>query len=335
MSFGQIIGANCLGLMLNLIFSLWMSGILLGRIPDHGIRHIVKCILAALVLDLVLSFLGAVCYVNGFWRGKYYIGAYIWQYFVILCRALFLGLLYRTSLRNCCLAALMVEVLCSCGDLLSELYAYGKVYHLAAPEERQGYLLWMLIVNPACILLCGLLIHKAGVGKLYRQWLEQEKLHKGILVLLGIYPALRLGLQSVAVPEGQGANGAYYLLPLSLLLIIYLLFVYVGRDCQQKQYIAAQQASLKQQTVYIEKMEQIQSELRRFRHDFKNIMAGMYLQAREGDLDAVQSFIQEMTEDFDRQVGDQIRLLNQLARRNFWSAWRGDGGRASIFWMWN
>ena len=30
-------------------------------------------------------------------------------------------------------------------------------------------------------------------------------------------------------------------------------------------------------------------------------------------MDAVQSFIQEMTEDFDRQAGDQIRLLNQLA----------------------
>ena len=63
----------------------------------------------------------------------------------------------------------------------------------------------------------------------------------------------------------------------------------------------------------IEKMEHIQAELRRFRHDFKNMMAGMYLQAREGDLDAVQSFIQEMTEDFDRQVGEQVRLMNQLA----------------------
>ena len=92
-----------------------------------------------------------------------------------------------------------------------------------------------------------------------------------------------------------------------------MIFVYVGRDWQQKQYIAAQQLSIRQQTVYIEKMEQIQSELRGFRHDFKNMMAGMYLQAKEGDLEAVQAFIQEMTEDFDRQVGDQVRLLNQLA----------------------
>ena len=53
--------------------------------------------------------------------------------------------------------------------------------------------------------------------------------------------------------------------------------------------------------------------MRRFRHDFKNMMSGMYLQAREGDLDAVQSYIQEMTADFDMQVGSQIRLMNQLA----------------------
>ena len=104
----------------------------------------------------------------------------------------------------------------------------------------------------------------------------------------------------------------YLLLPLFLLLLIHLIFVYVGRDSQQRQYIMAQQASLQQQTIYIEKMEQIQQELRGFRHDFKNMMAGMYLQAKEGDLDAVQNFIQEMTGDFDRQVGEQIRLLNQL-----------------------
>ena len=54
-------------------------------------------------------------------------------------------------------------------------------------------------------------------------------------------------------------------------------------------------------------------ELRRFRHDLNNMMAGVYLQAKEGDLTAVQAFIRDVTEDFDRQTGSQIRLLNQLA----------------------
>ena len=42
-------------------------------------------------------------------------------------------------------------------------------------------------------------------------------------------------------------------------------------------------------------------------------MSGMYLQAEEGNLEAIQGYIQEMTEDFDLQVGSQIRLMNQLA----------------------
>ena len=42
-------------------------------------------------------------------------------------------------------------------------------------------------------------------------------------------------------------------------------------------------------------------------------MSGMYLQAEEGDLKAIQGYIHEMTEDFDLQVGNQIRLMNQLA----------------------
>ena len=52
--------------------------------------------------------------------------------------------------------------------------------------------------------------------------------------------------------------------------------------------------------------------MRRFRHDYKNMMSGMYLQAKEGNMEAVQNFIQDMTTDFDYQVGEQIRRLTQL-----------------------
>ena len=64
---------------------------------------------------------------------------------------------------------------------------------------------------------------------------------------------------------------------------------------------------------YIENLESLQQETRRFRHDFKNMMSGMYLQAKDGDMAAVQAFIQDMTTDFDTQVGNQLKLMNQLA----------------------
>ena len=111
----------------------------------------------------------------------------------------------------------------------------------------------------------------------------------------------------------EGKSGENPLISLSFLLVIHLILVYVGREEYQKERILQQQVGLQQQSAYIEKMEQIQEEVRRFRHDLNNMMAGVYLQAKEGDLTAVQAFIRDVTEDFDRQTGSQIRLLNQLA----------------------
>lgn len=237
----------------------------------------------------------------------------VWCCGSILCwdaRCCSCGFYIGRLTRNCCLDVLMAEMLYSSGEMLANLWRNGKVYHLAVAAELQSYLFWMLVIGPLCFLACGLVIDKAGMGKVYRQWLEQEEIHKGILFLLAIYPVFYdISQAAMSIEKVQGA---YLLLPIFILLVIHMIFVYVGRDRQQKQYIMVQQANLRQQTIYIEKMEQMQSELRRFRHDFKNMMAGMYLQAKEGDLEAIQTFIQEMTGDFDRQVDGNIRLLNQL-----------------------
>lgn len=308
--FWQITGMNMQAEIIPVMCTLWMARIILGEVPDRRRTHIVRSAFVCLIIMAVLSSAGAVCYITGFWDWQHYTGELIWEYFTLLCVMLLLRVVWRTSLRNCCLGVLMVEVLCSYGILLSELYNYGTVYDLSVPAQRRSYLFWLLVIQPLVLLLCGLVIHISGMGRVYRQWLEQETIHKGILCLLVLYPVFNHLVQRVFYEKDSTVS--HLLFSLILLLLIHLIFVYVGRDRQQKQAIIVQQASLQQQTIYIEKMEQIQQELRSFRHDFKNMMAGMYLQAREGDLDAVQDFIQEMTGDFDRQVGGQIRLLNQL-----------------------
>ena len=40
---------------------------------------------------------------------------------------------------------------------------------------------------------------------------------------------------------------------------------------------------MQQQNAYIESLEGLQREVQRFRHDYKNRMAGMYAQAKEGN----------------------------------------------------
>lgn len=310
MTFLQIVAVNMLAQVVPLLFLVWMSRLLLGRIPGRGWAPVVRTVLSGLLLISVLSVLGALCYLTGAWDWLHRTGILLWIYFSLGCEILFLRYIWRASLRDCCLCVLMIHILFSFGMLIANLYNYGVVYDLSDVSQRRTYLFWLLGIRPFILLLCGLVILRSGAGRVYQQWLEQESLHKGILILLTLYPLLEYFLE-VNFYEPAPA-GPYMLFPFFLLLTIHLIFVYVGRDYQQKQDIMAKQSLLRQQTIYIEKLEQIQTELRRFRHDFKNMMAGMYLQAKEGDLDAVQNFIQEMTGDFDRQVGGQIRLMQQL-----------------------
>jgi sensor histidine kinase YesM len=146
---------------------------------------------------------------------------------------------------------------------------------------------------------------------MYRQW-ESQKLRGGVLVFMAFSPIASRLLQAL-IEKSERFQDYNPMSTMLFILILYLIFVYDGLREQQKKRIEEQNVSLRQQEVYIESLEGLQREVRRFRHDFKNMMSGMYMQAKEGDLEAIQSYIQEMTSDFDMQVGSQIRIMNQLA----------------------
>ena len=57
----------------------------------------------------------------------------------------------------------------------------------------------------------------------------------------------------------------------------------------QEKQLKVQQISLAQQKNYIESLEGLQKEMRMFRHDYKNMMSSMYLQAKEGDFQSLQN----------------------------------------------
>lgn len=312
MEFWQIVSANICGQTVSVGFVLWMCSILLGRLPDGSSGRRKKGIFLALFLVLVWSVTAAGCYLGGVWSWKYNLGRILWEYFVLAGYILLLRVLYCLSFRSCLLSAVIIAMLSAYGELLAEVFCYGRVFDLNIPAERLQYLFWFLLISPICLLFSGLVISKSGAGKIYSQWVQREEMGNRLVILIGLYPVFNQIIQWLPVNRVE-LDKENLLISLAFLLVLHLIFVYVGRDWQQKQYIAAQEASLRQQTVYIEKMEQIQSELRRFRHDFRNMMAGMFLQAEEGGLTAVQSYIQEMTDDFDRQVGDQVQLMNQLA----------------------
>lgn len=310
MEFWEVIRVNLCSMAFEILFVICTIRILLGRIPDRGPKHAVMNVLQGFGLEVLLSVTGAVCYLGGFWKLGFGAGSVLWEYFVLAVWVLFVRALYGLPFKTCWMTILLTTILDSYGGLLSELFVSGKMFHLEILEERRAYLLWLLVTVPVCRLICLLLVYR--IRDTYRQWVKREGQKKVILLTLGLYPVYaRVLIWLVDYCKGIGEERL--MITLSLLLLIHLVLVYVGREEQQRERILQQEVSLMQQSAYIEQMEQIQTEVRRFRHDLKNMMAGMYLQAREGELDALQALIGEMAEDFDRQAGIRIRLMSQLA----------------------
>ena len=133
-----------------------------------------------------------------------------------------------------------------------------------------------------------------------------------MLIFISSYPLLLVFIERM-IEQFERNNGSNFMITILLLLMIYVLFVYISRQDMQKQQIDAQKINLQQQAAYIKNLESLQHEVRRFRHDFKNMMSGMYLQAQDGNISAVQTFIQNITADFDHQVEGELKLMNQLA----------------------
>lgn len=78
--------------------------------------------------------------------------------------------------------------------------------------------------------------------------------------------------------------------------------------------LKASQAMVLQQQNYVTRLERIQKELRLVQHDYKNMVAGLYAQASEGDAGAVKDYIENKLFRIDASVQEDIRQMNQLTQ---------------------
>lgn len=109
--------------------------------------------------------------------------------------------------------------------------------------------------------------------------------------------------------------GSVYFLSLAfLLLAISSIAMRITSDYihnQEKEVL--QDTLFSQQTLYIQNLEYIQQEMRLFKHDYQNMLSGIYLHSQNGDSTEVQKTIQNLWDDFDEGIGIKMHMTNQLA----------------------
>lgn len=311
MTFFEVMCANILSVGMTTIFDVCALLLLLGNIPYKNRKHYYSIFGALMLYIFTVSLAGTIFFKTGLFALPHNGGETIINYFTICGTMLFLRVMYEKSWGTYLAAAVFLNILYEFGWNLADIFAPNKFFHLDNMSDRRQYLFYEWGVVSLCLFLVLLLLYKTRAGELFGQW-EEQKLKKSVLIFLCLCPILQQAVQETVEISAKdvGYNPATAVI---FLLIIYMIFIYTGREEMQQRRIEEQNISLRQQGAYIENLEGLQREVRRFRHDFKNMMSGMYLQAEEGNLEAIQGYIQEMTEDFDMQVGSQIRLMNQLA----------------------
>lgn len=87
---------------------------------------------------------------------------------------------------------------------------------------------------------------------------------------------------------------------------------YLAQRLDAARQVEVQRSIIAQQQLYEQDLESIRREVRSFRHDYKNLLAGLSEQANEGELDKLRAALAELDAGFDRRIGEKIQASAQL-----------------------
>lgn len=157
-----------------------------------------------------------------------------------------------------------------------------------------------------------ILLKQFRFGAWFRLLLED---HSTLHRTAGLTFALEVSMETFFLLQ-NGVQGqylaAYYILIIVLVFVIIGLIIYLAHRFDDSRMLQAQRDIIAQQQLYEQSLEDIRREIRSFRHDYKNLLAGLSQQAGEGRLDMLHSTLLELDADFDRHLGEKIQASIQI-----------------------
>jgi len=175
-------------------------------------------------------------------------------------------------------------------------------------SELQFTVVVYLVVVP----ISALLLHRLRFGHWFRFLLEEGfGQRRTALFLFALEAAMEtfLILQAGIQPEYLVP---YFMLVLAMAALESGLVIHLAQRLDAARKVAAQQDVIAQQQLYERDLEAIRQEVRAFRHDYKNLLAGLSEQADEGELNQLRTALSELDTGFDRRIGEKIRASTQI-----------------------
>lgn len=204
---------------------------------------------------------------------------------------------WRAFAAACMAGVFQVSASCMSRMLLQELLL---------PYFVTLVIFWTVIIVTAAIL------YKLRFGAWFRLLLEESPgQRRTALLLFGLETAMEaiLLLQNGMEPR---LLALYCLVVVVTVALIAGLVISLAQRIDDVRRLEAQQNVIAQQQLYERDLEAVRREVRSFRHDYKNLLAGLSEQAGEGELDALRAALSELDAGFDRRIGEKIQASVQI-----------------------
>ncbi|MCI8401633.1 MAG: GHKL domain-containing protein [Lachnospiraceae bacterium] len=157
-----------------------------------------------------------------------------------------------------------------------------------------------------------LLLYKLRFGTWFRVLLDNDPVPWRTALLLFALEAV----MEVLLRMGNGVQPRflmfYYLLVAVMVVLMTVLVVYMAQQIDTTRKMQAQQDIIAQQQLYEQDLEMIRREVRAFRHDYKNLLAGLSQQAGAGELEGLRHTLSELDAGFDLRIGEKIQSSAQI-----------------------
>lgn len=136
---------------------------------------------------------------------------------------------------------------------------------------------------------------------------------RAVLTLIVCYGLMCLLPLMHTFQPGIDPNAEYAVFIFACLIVGLFLMQFIAMYTAGQDKIKAQEETILQQQAHMALLEELQQEIRAFRHDFTNLFSGLTLQAQEGDLAGIQEFMKRTSGYFDEKLGNEISQMDGLS----------------------
>ena len=200
---------------------------------------------------------------------------------------------------------------CMAGGFQVSVSCLSRTLFMTVLLDRASQFMVVMVIYWAAVLGSAALLYRLRFGGWFRLLLEDGFSQRRTALFFFAMEAT----MEVFIILQKGIQPAY-LIPYCLLMMIVValiagLVIYLAQRSDAARKIEAQQDVIAQQQLYEQDLEAIRQEVQAFRHDYKNLLAGLSQAADEGELGQLRASLSALDAGFDRRIGQKIQVSAQ------------------------